>query len=162
MPFVSRRALPGSISSGLGVCTLAALVAVAIAAPAAAQPSGPGVAPLPPVANKLPRATPESQGVSSQALLAFIEALDSGVDTMNSVIVVRHGQVIAEGWWTPFAADTPHQMFSLTKSFTSTAVGLAQAEGKLSIDDPVLKYFPDVTPAREWWTWPGERSCPVS
>ena len=85
--------------------------------------------------------------MSSQALLAFIEALDTGVDTMNSIIVVRHGQVIAEGWWTPFAADTPHQMFSLTKSFTSTAVGLAQAEGKLSIDDPVLKYFPDVTPA---------------
>jgi CubicO group peptidase (beta-lactamase class C family) len=137
MSIVPRRAWPG----------FAALLALAIAAPAAAQPSGPGVPPLPPVASKLPRATPESQGVSSQALLAFIEALDANVDTMNSVIVVRHGQVIAEGWWTPFAADTPHQLFSLTKSFTSTAVGLAQAEGKLSIDDPVLKYFPDVTPA---------------
>ena len=131
--------------SGVAAALLAALLAVT--APAAAQPSGPGVTPLPPVASKLPRATPESQGISSQALLAFIEALDSGVDTMNSVIVVRHGQVIAEGWWTPFAADTPHQMFSLTKSFTATAVGLAQADGKLSIDDPVLKYFPDVTPA---------------
>jgi CubicO group peptidase (beta-lactamase class C family) len=130
----------------------AAILAIAasgpiVPQPVAAQASGPGVPPLPPVANKLPRATPESQGVSSQALLAFIDALDTSVDTMNSVIVVRHGQVIAEGWWTPFAADTPHQMFSLTKSFTSTAVGLAQAEGKLSIDDPVLKYFPDVTPA---------------
>jgi CubicO group peptidase (beta-lactamase class C family) len=123
--------------------SLTALIPV----PIAAQPSGPGVAPLPPVANKLPRATPESQGVSSQALLAFLEGLDTGVETMNSVIVVRHGQVILEGWWAPFAPDTPHQMFSLTKSFTSTAVGLAQAEGKLSVDDPVLKYFPDVTPA---------------
>ena len=47
-------------------------------------------------------------------------------------MVVRHGQVIAEGWWTPYAADTPHSLFSLTKSFTSTAVGLAQAEGKLT------------------------------
>ncbi len=133
-----------------GVCTRAALLVAALAAlaaPVAAQPSGPGVAPLPPVANKLPRATPESQGVSSPALLAFIEALDGNVETMNSIVVVRHGQVIAEGWWTPFAADTPHQLFSLTKSFTSTAVGLAQAEGKLSIDDPVLKSFPDVTPA---------------
>jgi CubicO group peptidase (beta-lactamase class C family) len=148
MPSVPCR-LPGPLSSRARA--FAALVAVAAltaaAEPAVAQPSGPGVAPLPPVANKLPRATPESQGVSSPALLAFIEALDTGVDTMNSVIVVRHGQVIAEGWWAPFAADTPHQMFSLTKSFTSTAVGLAQAEGKLSIDDPVLKYFPDVTPA---------------
>ena len=154
MPSVSRRAAPGSLSAR----RRAPLPRrrrpgrpdrrrARSRRPAAAQPSGPGVAPLPPVANKLPRATPESQGVSSQALLAFIEALDANVDTMNSIIVVRHGQVIAEGWWAPFAADTPHQLFSLTKSFTSTAVGLAQAEGKLSIDDPVLKYFPDVTPA---------------
>jgi CubicO group peptidase (beta-lactamase class C family) len=149
MPSVSRRALPGSLYRRVRTAGViaAAVTLTALAAPAVAQPSGPGIAPLPPVASKLPRATPESQGVSSQALLAFIEALDSSVDTMNSVIVVRHGQVIAEGWWTPFAADTPHQMFSLTKSFTSTAVGLAQAEGRLSIDDPVLKYFPDVTPA---------------
>ena len=171
MPFASRRAsvcwrpfLSGTAAAALGraacysrrwarrgVCTRAAwfiLAALtAAAAPAAAQASGPGVAPLPPVANKLPRASPESQGVSSQALLAFIEALDGSVDTMNSVVVVRHGQVIAEGWWAPFGADTPHQMFSLTKSFTSTAVGLAQAEGKLSVDDLVLKYFPDITPA---------------
>jgi CubicO group peptidase (beta-lactamase class C family) len=149
MSIVSRRATPGSPWSRVRLAVLSAAVAapLALAGPAAAQPSGPNVAPLPPVANKLPRATPESQGVSSQALLAFIEALDANVDTMNSVIVVRRGQVIAEGWWTPFAPDTPHQMFSLTKSFTSTAVGLAQAEGKLSVDDPVLKYFPDVTPA---------------
>jgi CubicO group peptidase (beta-lactamase class C family) len=149
MPFVSRRATPGSLSSRVRAAVAIAAVAAmtTVAAPVAAQPSGPNVAPLPPVANKLPRATPESQGVSSQALLAFIEALDGTVDTMNSIIVVRHGQVIAEGWWAPFAADTPHQMFSLTKSFTSTAVGLAQAEGKLSVDDSVLKYFPDVAPA---------------
>ena len=149
MPFVPRRSLPGSLSSRVRAAAAIAVVAglAGAAAPVLAQPSGPAVAPLPPVANKLPRATPESQGVSSQALLAFIEALDANVDTMNSIIVVRHGQVIAEAWWAPFAADTPHQMFSLTKSFTSTAVGLAQAEGKLSVDDPVLKYFPDVTPA---------------
>ena len=152
MPSVFRRAAPGSLPprrrAAAAVAAGAAVIAMATApAPAAAQPSGPNVAPLPPVANKLPRATPESQGVSSQALLAFVEALDGGVDTMNSVIVVRRGQVIAEGWWAPFASDTPHQMFSLTKSFTSTAVGLAQAEGKLSIDDPVLKFFPDAAPA---------------
>src|SRR3712207_119479 len=89
---------------------LAALALTALVpAPVAAQPSGPGVAPLPPVANKLPRATPESQGVSSQALLAVGDALDANVDTMNSIIVVRHGQVILEGWWAPFAPDTPHQ-----------------------------------------------------
>jgi CubicO group peptidase (beta-lactamase class C family) len=62
-------------------------------------------------------------------------------------MLVRHGHVIAEGWWGPYAADTPHMLFSLSKSFTSTAVGLAVAEGKLSTDDPVLKFFPDEAPA---------------
>ena len=57
-------------------------------------------------------------------------------------MVVRHGQVVAEGWWAPYAADEPHMLFSLSKSFTSTAVGLAVAEGKLSVDDPVLKLLP--------------------
>src|SRR5690242_9106614 len=98
MSIVSRRARPGFVwSRARAAAVILALAApLAIAAPVAAQPSGPNVAPLPPVANKLPRATPESQGVSSQALLAFIEALDANVDTMNSIIVVRHGQVIAE------------------------------------------------------------------
>src|SRR6478609_1927501 len=61
-------------------------------------------------------------------------------------MLVRHGQVVAECWWKPEAADKPHVMHSLSKSFTSTAVGLAVAEGKLSVDDPVLKFFPDDAP----------------
>jgi CubicO group peptidase (beta-lactamase class C family) len=63
-------------------------------------------------------------------------------------MLVRHGHVVAEGWWAPYAADAPHSLYSLSKSFTSTAVGLAAAEGKLSIDDPVLKFFPDDAPAQ--------------
>ena len=94
----------------------------------------------------LPRSTPEAQGISASALQAFVEAADSQVDTMNSLMVLRHGQVVAEGWWTPYDADTPHVLYSLTKSFTSTAVGLAAAEGKLSIDDSLLSFFPDQAP----------------
>ena len=67
---------------------------------------------------------------------------------MHSFMLVRHGKVVAEGWWKPEAADKPHVMHSLSKSFTSTAVGLAVADGKLSIDDPVLKFFPDDAPAQ--------------
>ena len=93
-----------------------------------------------------PRSAPEAQGVSSAAVLALVEALDS-IDAMNSFMLVRHGQVIAEGWWTPYAAQDRHELYSLSKSFTSTAVGLAVAEGKLSIDDEVLKFFPDDAPA---------------
>lgn len=94
----------------------------------------------------LPRATPESQGVSSEALRDFIATLDQKVNTMHSVMVVRHGKVIAEAWWQPQTPETPHVLWSLSKSFCSTAVGLAIAEGKLSLDDEVLKFFPDEAP----------------
>ncbi len=93
-----------------------------------------------------PRSTPEAQGISSAALLQFVDEAEQKVDALHSVMVVRHGQVVAEGWWKPYAADEPHMLFSLSKSFTSTAVGLAIAEGKLSLDDPVLRFFPDEAP----------------
>lgn len=95
----------------------------------------------------LPRSSPEQQGISSADLLAFIEAADKDIDTMNSFMLVRHGHVVAEGWWAPYDPDTPHVLYSLSKSFTSTAVGLAIAEGKLSLDDQVIKFFPDEAPA---------------
>ena len=95
----------------------------------------------------LPRSTPEAQGVSPAGILSFVEAADK-VDSMNSFMLVRHGHVVAEGWWAPYGAASPHSLYSLSKSFTSTAVGIAIAEGKLSLDDPVLKFFPDEAPAR--------------
>jgi CubicO group peptidase (beta-lactamase class C family) len=94
----------------------------------------------------LPRSTPEAQGVSSAAVRDFVETADRQVDTLHSFMLVRHGHVIAEGWWKPEAPDKPHILHSLSKSFTSTAVGLAVADGKLSIDDLVLKFFPDDAP----------------
>ena len=99
------------------------------------------------VAADLPRSSPEAQGVSSPGLLAFVEAADRKIDGMNSVMIVRHGHVVAEGWWAPYDAGSPHSLYSLSKSFTSTAVGLAIAEGKLSVDDPVLKFFPEDAPS---------------
>ena len=101
----------------------------------------------PVAAADLPRALPESQGISSAAIHDFIEAADKSVDSLHSVMIVRHGHVVAEGWWAPYAAGTRHSLFSLSKSFTSTAVGIAAEEGKLSVDDPVLKFFPDDAPA---------------
>jgi CubicO group peptidase (beta-lactamase class C family) len=95
----------------------------------------------------LPRATPEAEGVSSAAVLEFVEAADRQIDAMNSFMLVRHGAVVAEGWWAPYDAASNHELYSLSKSFTSTAVGLAIAEGKLSLDDTVLKFFPEDAPA---------------
>src|SRR4051812_19274718 len=98
-------------------------------------------------AGELPRSSPEAQGVSSPALLAFVEAADKTVEAMNSFMLLRHGHVVAEGWWAPYGAESSHSLYSLSKSFTSTAVGLAITEGKLSLDDPVLKFFPEDAPA---------------
>ena len=94
----------------------------------------------------LPRSTPEAQGISSQAILDYLDTVDKKIDTLHSVMIVRHGHVIAEAWWKPEAADKPHVLWSLSKSFNSTAVGLAIEEGKLSLDDPVLKFFPADAP----------------
>ena len=95
----------------------------------------------------LPRSTPEAQGISSSAILAFIETADKTIDSLHSVMLLRHGQVVAEGWWAPYRAEAPHSLYSLSKSFTSTAVGLAIAEGKLSLDDTVMTFFPEDAPA---------------
>jgi CubicO group peptidase (beta-lactamase class C family) len=113
-----------------------AAAALALAALGTATASGAG----------LPRSAPEEQGVSPAAVLAFVEAADK-IDSMNSFMLVRHGHVVAEGWWAPYDAASPHSLYSLSKSFTSTAVGLAVAEGKLSLDDEVLKFFPEDAPA---------------
>src|SRR5262245_55168413 len=102
--------------------------------------AGPGLA------ADLPRSRPEAQGVSSAAVLDFVRTADKKIDALHSFMLVRHGHVVAEGWWAPYAAQSPHMLFSLSKSFTSTAVGITAAEGKLSVDDPVLKFFPDDGP----------------
>ena len=95
----------------------------------------------------LPRSSAEAQGVSSGALLAFVDRVEREVEELHSLMVVRHGQVVAEGWWSPYAPDRPHQMYSLSKSFTATAVGLAAGEGLLSLDDRVVDFFPEDAPA---------------
>ncbi len=93
-------------------------------------------------ARPLPRSAPEAQGVPSPAIQAFVEAADKGINDIHSFMLVRHGKVVAECWWSPEAADKPHILWSLSKSFTSTAVGLAVAEGKLDIDAKVAGFFP--------------------
>ena len=96
--------------------------------------------------NQLPRSTPKAQGIASSAIRAFVDEIDRRRLGLHSMMLLRHGQVVAEGWWHPYSADYPHMLFSLTKSFTSTAIGLAVSEGRLSVDDAVLDLFPDDAP----------------
>jgi CubicO group peptidase (beta-lactamase class C family) len=58
---------------------------------------------------------------------------------MHSLMIIRHGDVVAEGWWSPYAEERVHLLYSLSKSFTSTAAAFAIAEGLLDLDS----YFPE-------------------
>ncbi|MBO0813089.1 MAG: beta-lactamase family protein [Microlunatus sp.] len=95
----------------------------------------------------LPRSTPAAGGVSSRAITALLDRLEERSVECHSIMVVRHGQVVAEGWWAPYSADRPHLLYSLTKSFTSIAVGLAIHDGLLSLDDRLVDVLPDHVPA---------------
>ncbi|MGZ0146777.1 serine hydrolase domain-containing protein [Kribbella sp. WER1] len=91
--------------------------------------------------SRLPRSTPEAQGLSAAALDSFVGALDAGQSEIQTVMVVRHGHVVLEDAWAPYRLDDRHLLFSLSKSFTSTAIGLAVDAGLLTIDDPVISFF---------------------
>ena len=100
--------------------------------------------------HEFPRSAPEAQGISSSEISRFVDALEATerpLEGVHSMMLLRHGNVIAEGWWSPYQANANHMMFSVSKSYCSTAIGLAVAEGLLSVDDQVLAFFPDEAPA---------------
>lgn len=97
-------------------------------------------------AQSLPRSTPEAEGISTQAIIDFVHQADTTVDTFDSFMILRHGKVIAEGYWKPAAADIPHILNSVSKSFNATAIGLAIHEHKLKLTDHVLQFFPADAP----------------
>jgi hypothetical protein len=95
----------------------------------------------------LDRATPESKGVASSAILSFLEEAKALGVTLNSLMLYRQDALISEGWWYPYTPELPHMMHSATKSFTCVAVGLAIQEGYFSLKDTVLSFFPEYAPA---------------
>lgn len=95
----------------------------------------------------LPRSTPIKQCVSTAAIQNFIRQIEEDELELHSLIMVRNGHVVAEGQWAPYELEASHLLNSLSKSFTSTAIGMAIAEGLLSLDDSVISFFPEeVTP----------------
>lgn len=92
--------------------------------------------------DRLPRSIPESEGVSSSGIIDFLNAVDTGRQEIHSFMFLRHGKVIAEGWWNPYGPDYRHLMFSASKTFTATAIGLAASENKLKLTDKVISFFP--------------------
>lgn len=94
----------------------------------------------------LPRSIPEAEGVSSQNIINFLEAAGKSKHEFHSFMFLRHGKVIAEGWWNPYHPDLKHTMYSVSKSFTATAIGFAVSEKRLSVNDKVISFFPQDLP----------------
>ena len=94
------------------------------------------------VTDSLPRSIPEAEGVSSQGILDFLDAAAMTRHEFHSFMFLRHGKVIAEGWWNPYSPELRHTMYSLSKSFTSTAIGFAVSEKRLTVNDKVVSFFP--------------------
>ncbi|HQR25759.1 MAG TPA: serine hydrolase domain-containing protein [Nocardioides sp.] len=93
----------------------------------------------------LPRSTPAAQHVDPAAVLAFVDAVEADPDVeLHSLMVLRHGHVVTEGWWAPHTPERTRLLYSLSKSFTSTALGFALSEGLLALDDPVVAHFPEL------------------
>jgi CubicO group peptidase (beta-lactamase class C family) len=95
----------------------------------------------------LPRLSPESQGVLSSGIRNFLKATQESGLEWHSFMLVRHGNVVAEGWWKPFDATYKHTLYSLSKSFTSSAIGFLVKEGKITVEDQVIQFFPNDLPA---------------
>ncbi|MEU1576439.1 serine hydrolase domain-containing protein [Streptomyces collinus] len=95
-------------------------------------------------ASPLPTSGPAAQGVDASGVHAFLDALEAAPEIEpHSVMIMRQGHLVASGWWAPYTAERLHLLYSLSKSFTGTAAALAEAEGLLDFDAPVISYFPE-------------------
>jgi CubicO group peptidase (beta-lactamase class C family) len=84
------------------------------------------------------------QGVDPAAVLAFVDAVDADPAVeLHSLMVLRHGHVVAEGWWAPHTSERTRLLYSLSKTFTSTALAFAISEGLVQLDDTAVSHFPE-------------------
>ncbi|MFB6846757.1 serine hydrolase domain-containing protein [Streptomyces sp. NPDC056373] len=95
-------------------------------------------------ASVLPSSGPAAQGVDALGVHAFLDALEAAPEIEpHSLMIMRHGHLVASGWWAPYTPERLHLLYSLSKSFTATAAALAETEGLLDFDAPVTSYFPE-------------------
>jgi len=90
----------------------------------------------------LPRSNAITQGVNPSAIDAFLQMVKLYDMDLHSFMIVKNGHVVTEVFWKPYKPEIPHLLNSVSKSFTSTAIGIAVHENKLSLDDSVISFFP--------------------
>lgn len=91
-----------------------------------------------------PTSTPSAEGIDPAGLVDLIDAIESDpVIEPHGLIVHRHGRRVLETYWEPHRAGQLRLVYSLSKSFTGTALGLAVGDGLLSLDDLVVDHLPE-------------------
>lgn len=98
----------------------------------------------------LPRSTPEAEGISSRAITALFDSIHSDeAACAQEMLILRNGKVIAEAAWAPYETTLPHQLYSMSKSVTATAIGMLVDEGGLDLDEKLCDIFFDKAPENE-------------
>ena len=89
--------------------------------------------------------TPEEQGIDSTKLVEMLEFTQDRKYNVDSIVIIRHGYLVADINFHPFSADEKHILYSCTKSIVSSLIGIAIEEGYIAgVDTPVLDFFPDL------------------
>ena len=94
----------------------------------------------------LPRGVPENENVKKEGLESFITTLTDDKQDIHSAMVLRNGKVIFEQWFDHYNSNTSQIMYSVTKTYTATAIGFAVAEKRIKLSDKVISFFPDKLP----------------
>ena len=92
------------------------------------------------------RVAPESVGIKSCDIEWLLDRLEEDHTQMHGLMIMRHGKICAEGWWAPYAPGLRHGLQSLSKTYAATAVGIAYAEGLLTLDTRVIDIFKEEAP----------------
>lgn len=98
------------------------------------------------VTASLPRQVPTEK--FSQGMKAYLKAVEEDREDIHSIMILRQGKVVYEKWMGDGSPDKPHALWSVSKTFTSMAVGLSIGDGLLKLDDKLITFFPDLLPAK--------------
>ena len=91
-------------------------------------------------------ATPAECGIPYECVHKFIDMMEQRRTMLHGFAFLRGDKIFAEGYFAPFHKDFLHRMYSTSQTYTSMAIGALIGEGKISLDDPVYKFFPDKVP----------------
>jgi CubicO group peptidase (beta-lactamase class C family) len=96
--------------------------------------------------NEWPTSEPEARGFDSAGLAKVVERIDEEELPIDSIQIVRNGELILDAYFYPYLGEQPHDIASVTKSVTSTLVGIAVEQGLLDLDQAVTAFFGDLAP----------------